>query len=49
MIGVKLTDVEGINLDRLKYKDEEDVSARMYKKISFDPINSYRYTYKLSN
>lgn len=49
MIGVRLTDVEGINLDKIKYKDDEDVSARMYKKINFDPINSYRYTYKLSN
>lgn len=49
MITVKLTDVEGINLERIKYKDDEDVSSRMYKKITFDPLNSYRYTYRITN
>ena len=49
MITVKLTDVEGIDLEKIKYKDDEDVSGRMYKKITFDPVNSYRHSYRISN
>lgn len=49
MLTVKLTDVEGIDLEKIKYKDDEDVSGRMYKKITFDPINSYKYSYRISN